>query len=187
MFTKAEMFWLGLLALAGLASYLTGLDYQIAQAFSGRTSHGISLLFSSQYFVIYILTSLMVLYLKSRRAAAALSLTIVLLFLMHVSITEFAPRERPYQALPEGDQLMRLIRWSGASSSFFSAHAASVTAVCTAFLLLDTYPLAAVALGLPIVVSRITLIQHYLSDVLGGVIFGYVTMKAAYWAIGKKR
>ncbi|MFH0862142.1 MAG: phosphatase PAP2 family protein [Candidatus Altiarchaeota archaeon] len=187
MFTRRELTWLGLLGLFGLAAYFSGLDFYVAESLAGRASHGISLFFSYQYFVIYILTSLIVLSIRHRRAAAALSLAIVLLFVMHLAITGFAPRARPIQALPEGDQLMRLIRWSGASSSFFSAHTASVVAVCAVFIILDFHPIAAVALGVPIILSRITLIQHYPSDILGGVIFGYVTMKVAYWAVRKKR
>jgi membrane-associated phospholipid phosphatase len=187
MFTRKEVTLLGVIAMAALLSYFTRLDYSVAEALSTNASHGTSLFFSSQYYVMFIFTGIIVVFLKRKKAAAALAISIVLIFLMQSVITHIAPRARPPQSMLVEDPLMKAIQWSGASSSFFSGHTASVVAVCTVLMQLEVYPVTAFLLAVPIMTSRITLVHHYISDVLGGIIFGYVTAKAAYvWMMGKR-
>jgi len=177
--TRREIIALSAIALAGLLSYLSGFDYWLASAMGGRAAHGISLFISTDYFVLFELTGLMVVYLKNRKAAAALIISTILVFALQIAFTDFAPRARPPQALPIGDVLMSIIRRSGASSSFFSGHTASVIAVYATCAGIGLYPTAALLLAVPVIISRLLLVQHYLSDVLGGIIFGYVAAKAA--------
>ncbi|MFH1125709.1 MAG: phosphatase PAP2 family protein, partial [Candidatus Altiarchaeota archaeon] len=181
-----ELWILGTLALIALLSYLSGLDYALAKALSHRTPIGISLLESSWYYLFFELSALVYLLMKKRRAAVSLILSVALLYLMQVAFTEFAPRERPPEAMPVGDFLMDLIRSTGASSSFFSGHSATAVAVYTIFQMINFHPLLVLLLALPVLISRLTLVQHYLSDVIGGAIFGYVTTKIIYTIIKKK-
>jgi membrane-associated phospholipid phosphatase len=187
MFSRKEVLALSLVAAAGLLSYLSGLDYELARTISDRTSHGVSLFFSVEYYIAYMVLAAAFLYLKDRRAACALAASVLLLFLMQAAISEIAPRTRPPEAMPVGDWLMRIIRQTGTSSSFFSGHTASSVAVCTIYLLVGWHPLAMAILALPIIGSRIMLVQHYVSDVAGGIIFGYVTAKIVYLKVAKPK
>jgi undecaprenyl-diphosphatase len=180
MLTKKEWAALVILALFAMASYLTGVDYLLAKTLSNRTSHGISLFFSEWYFLAYMLVASAMLLKRDRKALMTLVASVAIIFLIQLAFTKFAPRERPAEAMPIGDGLMKLIRESGASSSFPSGHTASVAAVFALFLLIGFHPAASFLLGLPIAVSRILLVQHYLSDVLGGAIIGYVIAKSVY-------
>lgn len=186
-FSKRELAWLLVFALAGLISYLSGLDYSLAEAISHRPAHGISLFFSYQYFIAFEVLAVGVLFFRSRRAASVLVISTLLVFMMQAAFTDFAPRARPPQAMAVGDGLMQFIRGSGASSSFFSGHTASSVAAYTVFALEAYNPLVLFALVFPIILSRITLVQHYLSDVFGGIIFGYVTAKLVYAAASRKQ
>ncbi len=124
---------------------------------------------------------------RDRRAGYSLIAAIIAVFLMQAAFTAFAPRSRPAQAMPIGDELLNFIRGSGGTSSFFSGHTASVVIVCTIFYLMQLNPATAFVGGLPIVISRLMPVQHYLSDIMGGIIFGYLTAKIAYKAIAGKR
>lgn len=161
-------------------SYLSGFDYALAGVLGSRTPVGISLFESSWYYLAFEMFALVFLAVKNRRAAVSLILSFVLLYLMQLAFSEFAPRDRPAEAMEVGDSLMELIRITGASSSFFSGHSATAVAVCVVFQLVGFHPLLVAVLALPILVSRLMLVQHYLSDVAGGVVFGYVTAKAVY-------
>ncbi len=181
--SKEEFIILSAVAFAGLFSYLSGLDGLLADGLSHRTSIGISLFFSLEFYVAYMLASTAVCLRKDRRAASALIIAVILVFLMQAAFTVFAQRARPPQSMPIGNDLLSVIRGAGGSSSFFSGHTASVVVVCTIFYLMRFHPRAAALIGLPIVSSRLTLIQHYLSDILGGIVFGYVTAILTYKAI----
>jgi membrane-associated phospholipid phosphatase len=87
--------------------------------------------------------------------------------------------------MPIGNKLMEKIINFGATGSFFSGHAASAVATYTGYLLINYHPNIILALILPIITSRITLAHHYISDVIGGIIFGYVTTKLVYHTINK--
>jgi len=186
-FSRLEIAWLAALALAGVISYLSGLDFNLAVALSGRPSHGISIFFSTVYFALYMVGTATFLFMRDRRAGAAMVLSVILIFLMQAAFTEFSPRARPPQAMPAGDWLMDLIKKSGGTSSFFSGHTAGAVAVATTCMLVGMEPLLMYSLAAPIAISRITLVQHYLSDVVGGVIFGYVTAKLVFSAFKKRR
>jgi undecaprenyl-diphosphatase len=176
-FSKKEVLAMAVLAGVCVCSYLSGLDYWLARTLSQRSPIGISLFISTAYYAAYILSGVILLFRKNRRAAAALVLSILLLFLMQDAFTVFSPRARPPEAMHIGDWLMNLIKRTGGSSSFFSGHSASSVAVATTYGLLGIHPALMAALAVPILVSRLTLVQHYLSDVIGGIIFGYVTTK----------
>ena len=183
LFTKKEIVALAILAALGLASYFSGLDYYVADKLGARTPGGISLFFSSTYYVAFILLGVIVASVKNRRAGAALLASIIIVFLIQAAFTDFAPRARPPQAQHIGDSLMYWIEKSGTTSSFPSGHTMISTAVFTTLLLLDIHPLLVLLLALPIAISRIFLVQHYISDVMGGIIVGYVTTKITYWMI----
>jgi undecaprenyl-diphosphatase len=180
MFNRKEYPALGVLAFLALVSYMTGFDYFLAKSLSNRASHGVSLFFSEWYFLAYMLGAFLILLKKNRKAAIALVVSVALVFLVQAIITDIAPRQRPPEAMPIGDGLMKIIRGFGASSSFPSGHTASTVAVFTMFLLIGFHPMVVLFLGIPIMVSRITLVQHYLSDVLGGIVIGYVIAILAF-------
>lgn len=177
MFSRREFLILSVIALAGILSFLTEFDYFLAETLSSRTSIGVSLFFSYQYYIAFEVTALITLFLKNKRAAAAMVASTIALFLMQAAFTEYAPRERPPQAMSLGEGLMAVIRSTGTSSSFFSGHTASSVAAYTVFGIIDCHPTLMLLLILPIISSRITLVQHYFSDVVGGIVFGYVTTK----------
>ena len=186
-FSRKDIICLSAVALGGLFAYLSGLDYALADGLGNRTTHGISLFFSTEYYLVFMVFSFAFLLHRRRSAALALVVSVVLVFLMQAAFTEFSPRPRPPQALPQGDVLMRFIKSSGGSSSFFSGHAATSMAASTMLILEGVNPALAVAFAVPVMVSRITLVQHYLSDVLGGIVFGYVAGRSVYARLAKRR
>jgi membrane-associated phospholipid phosphatase len=166
---------------------LTGLDYTATKILSHRAPIGISLLISSYYYAAFEVFAIIILLKKNKRAAASLIISIIVLFLMQAAITQIAPRERPPEAMPIGQELMHLIKITGTSSSFFSGHSATAVAVYAIFTLIGYNPLLVLLLTVPILVSRITLVQHYISDVIGGVIIGYVVAKIVYLSLQRKK
>lgn len=74
--------------------------------------------------------------------------------------------------MPIGDELMEAILDFGASSSFPSGHSASTVAIAATYMLAGIHGALVWALGLPIIFSRVTLVHHHLSDVVGGLPFG---------------
>ncbi len=90
--------------------------------------------------------------------------------------------------MPIGDELMEAILDFGASSSFPSGHSASTVAIAATYMLAGIHGALVWALGLPIIFSRVTLVHHHLSDVVGGCLLGYVAAKMLYVRIvGVKR
>src|SRR3990167_9436287 len=183
--TRKEIFGLSLLALVCILSFLTGFDYFVARTISDRTSMGISLFFSYGYYIVFGVLSLIVLFFKSRRAAATVIVSVIALSLMHTFFTEYTPRERPPEAMPIGDELMNTIMNFKGSSSFFSGHTATVVSVYTVFSLINYHSTLILFLISTIIISRITLVHHYVSDVIAGIIFGYVVTKVIYTIIQK--
>lgn len=186
LFSGRELLFLASVSLAGVTSYLSGFDYALAGVLGSRTPMGVSLFGSSWYYLAFETLALVFLAVKNRRAAVSLVMSVVLLYLMQVALSEFAPRERPAEAMEVGDTLMELIRSAGASSSFFSGHTATAVAVYVVFQMLGCHPLLVAVLALPVLVSRLMLVQHYLSDVAGGVVLGYVTAKVVYRLVNGK-
>lgn len=186
MFTPKEKAFLAALALLAALSYLTGFDYYLARTLSQRTPHGISLFFSYQYYVAYMVLGTVILYLRNRRAAASLLVSVAMVFLIQFAFTEIAPRPRPPEAMPIGDGLLSFIRHTGGMSSFYSGHTGSSIALATTYMLVGMQPALAFVLAFPIILSRLLLVQHYLSDVLAGIIAGYVFAKAVYAAFTAK-
>jgi len=180
MFTTKEKTFLAALALLGVLSYLTDFDYYLARTLSQRTPHGISLFFSYQYYVAYMVFGAAILYMRNKRAAVSLIVSVALVFLMQFVFTEFAPRPRPPEAMHIGDSLLSFIQHTGGMSSFFSGHTGSSIALATTYMMVGMQPGLAFILALPIILSRLLLVQHYLSDIFGGVIAGYVTAKVVY-------
>ncbi|MFH1404005.1 MAG: phosphatase PAP2 family protein [Candidatus Altiarchaeota archaeon] len=180
MFSRKDVAFLTATALLGIISYITGLDYYLASTISNRAAHGVSLFFSFQYYVAFMVLSTLIMLVKNRRAAVSMVVSVTLVFLIQGMFTEFAPRARPSEAMLIGAGLMHLIQSSGTSSSFFSGHTASSMVVYVTYMMAGHHPAAMLVLAAPIMASRIMLVQHYLSDVLGGIIFGYVTAKVAY-------
>jgi membrane-associated phospholipid phosphatase len=186
LFSRKEAYCLLSLSAFGLISYLSGLDDYVAAVLGARTPSGISLFLSSTYYAIFLLTGLVLSTLRRRRAGMALLTSILIVFLIQVAFTDISPRARPPQAQHIGDNLMQWIQRSGTTSSFPSGHTGSSFAVFTTFMLLDMHPLIVLLLALPIAASRILLVQHYVSDVIGGAIVGYVASKAVYRIIAEK-
>jgi len=184
-FTKKETAILAILAALGLASYLSGLDNVVADNLGVRTPTGISLFFSTTYYVAFLLGGVVLATLKDRRAGAALVTSIILVFIIQAAFTQFAPRTRPPQAQHIGDSLMHWIQESGTTSSFPSGHSGSSVAVYATLTFLGINPLSALLLMLPIPISRLLLVQHYLSDVLGGAAIGYVLAKVSFMFLKK--
>ncbi|MDD5112202.1 MAG: phosphatase PAP2 family protein [Candidatus Altiarchaeota archaeon] len=180
LFSRKEVEFILILALAGILLYISGLDYALADMLGQRTPTGLSLFVSSWYYVAFEISAFCYLWVKNRRAFASLLASSILLYVMQVAITEIHARERPAEAMQIGGQLMDLIYRTGASSSFFSGHAATVAAACTMFLIIGARPFLVLFLALPIFISRLTLVQHYPSDVAYGIVFGYVTAKIVH-------
>jgi membrane-associated phospholipid phosphatase len=183
LFSRRELKWLAAVSAAAALSWASGFDYWLAEAVSDRAAHGISLFFSSWYYAAYMLAAFAFTARSDWRGGAALAASIAALGALKEAFSILAFRPRPPQAMPVGDGLMRIIQDIGASTSFFSGHTAGVVAAVTVCMFLGMRWRFAAALGLPIIVSRITLAQHYPSDVLGGVVFGYGAAKAACAAV----
>jgi membrane-associated phospholipid phosphatase len=175
-FSRREVRWLVVLGVLGLVSYLSGLDYSMAEYFMAQDTstplHSLFLFFSYQYFILYLLVSGVILYrMRKLWGFDSLLTSLIVLFILHMAISSFMPRDRP---LVEDDAVKALIIQLGMSSSFFSYHTASVVAICTIFLEIGYCPQTAILLGVPIIISRLTLSHHYLSDIIGGIIIGYI-------------
>ena len=190
MFSRRETTVLFLLAVVGLLSFLTGFDYFLARAVSNNSSLGLSrlsLFLSYEYFICFEILAVIVLSLKDKRAAFAVVASTIILALMHLALTEYAPRLRPPQAVIISDKLMAKIFDISASSSFFSGHTASAVAACTGFALIGYHPMFVLALAIPIITSRITLVHHYFSDIIGLIIIGYVITKIVFRVLKPKK
>jgi hypothetical protein len=86
-FSNKEKQVLILLALTGLASYLSGLDYLAAKTISNRTPLGISLFFSYWYYIALEITASIILFAKNRKTGATVVLSILLLSALHTGFT----------------------------------------------------------------------------------------------------
>jgi len=176
-FTKQELSSLAALALIALLAFASGLDGWLAETASGRSSLGISLFFSFWYFLGFEAIGFVALWRLDRKTFASAAVSLVLLAIFRSVIASLFFRPRPPQAMPIGDDLLALIFLFQAKSSFFSGHAAAAISIWTAMMQSRIRPKLGFIAALPILSSRLTLVHHYLSDVLAGAMFGYVLTK----------
>jgi membrane-associated phospholipid phosphatase len=185
--SRRETAVLIILCASALLSYLSGLDYYLADMLGHRTPHGISFVISVEFYIAFMVLSIVFLLLKNRNAGIALILSIAIVFALQIGISDIAPRPRPSQALPIGNFLMEAIKKSGTTSSFFSGHSASSAAVWYFYSIYGIFPFTVLAMAVAIMASRLLLVQHYLSDVLSGAAIGYVTARLTHLAWTTKR
>ena len=86
------------------------------------------------------------------------------------------PRPRPMEAKPIGG-LLDDIMGIGMSSSFPSGHSAVAASVYSIFREIGLWKWCVLVATIPIVLSRITLAHHHISDVVGGSLIGYIIAK----------
>ena len=184
-YTKAEKITIIILITIGVFSYLSGLDYAIAEFMGSKESIGISLFFSFYYYIIYVFAIVIILWKKDKRALMAFILTMAVQSVIHSLFSTYLPRPRPMEAKPIGgllDQIMGI----GMSSSFPSSHSAIAASVYTIFSEIGLWKWYILLATIPILISRITLAHHHISDVIGGIIMGYVIAKTLYSLLKKK-
>ena len=178
-FTRYEIVVITLLVIAGLLSYLTGFDQAVEEYMGSGYSIEFSLFFSYTYYFIYMASVTVILWIKDKRALAAFFLTIIAITLIHWTFTVFMPRPRPLQAHSAGELLDQL-NDSGYASSFPSSHAAIAVSGYTLLCETGIRRWYAFIAAIPIIIARIMMVHHYISDMIAGIILGYVISKIFY-------
>lgn len=125
-----------------------------------------------------VLTVLLLLFKKTRRAGVCCALALILdLLVVNIAIKPLVARMRPYQVL---EQITVLTNLPG-DHSFPSGHSAASFAAAWALFRSGRKKWGAWALVLAclIALSRLYVGVHYPTDVLGGTIIGFIVAEAA--------
>lgn len=185
---------------AWLNSFFGGFDQSVAEfafslhsggagAFFDRFFPAVTLLGEKGLFFIA-LGLLLVALRRSRRAGTTLLFSLILgLLFTNLLLKNFIARPRPY-----ADELSQFFLWwqeigSGVENeiySFPSGHATASFAAMTALFWCGDkrYSWCSFLLAALVGFSRIYLVVHYASDILGGALVGFIAGTLSYWLIG---
>ena len=175
-------------------SLFAGFDYGWAQLMHGMQNGFFNVFF--KYFsyladkgiIIFVAAIILMLFKKTRRIGAAAFVCVAVALLMSLVAKQLIARNRPFADVTSDYYSWWVAAGSAKASntgSFPSGHATVAFALAVSMLLsLDKrYGWAGFLFAVAILVARSYLMVHYLTDVLGGAIFGIIGAVIGYFIV----
>ena len=172
-FSRKEIVVLFVLFIIMLVSYFSGFDYFLSDLIGSDISIDLFVFFSYSYYLGYLFVLSIFFLFKDERALFSFIFHIVIISLIHFCFTSFLMRPRPPNASKAGPVLDDINKY-GYVSSFPSGHAAIAISGFTLFKEKKYPSFIIFVAGFPIIIGRLFMNHHYLSDMIGGVILGYL-------------